>query len=136
MIVKTLDEIKGTDREVTPKSQNWTSFRFLLKNEGMGFTFHETKIRPGTETHIHYKNHLEAVYCVAGKGEIETIKDGKIYPIQDGTMYALNEHDEHYLRAQEELRLICVFNPPVSGNEVHDADGVYSSEEDHIHNYL
>mgnify|MGYP001947326148 FL=1 len=40
-------------------------------------------------------------------------------------MYALNEHDEHYLRAKTDLRLICVFNPPLTGQEVHDEDGVY-----------
>lgn len=126
MIVKRLEEIKNTKREIRPENNNWVSYRFLLKKEGMGFSFHETRIHAGTETHIHYKNHLEAVYCVGGKGEIETVADGKVYPIVDGTMYALDKHDEHYLRAFEELRLICVFNPPLSGKEVHDKDGVYS----------
>lgn len=46
-------------------------------------------------------------------------------------MYALNEHDEHYLRGGKmPLRVICVFNPPVSGQEVHDADGVYPADLD------
>ena len=47
-------------------------------------------------------------------------------PIKDGTMYALNQHDEHYLRGgTEDMRLICVFNPPLTGNETHDEHGVY-----------
>lgn len=128
MIVRTLDEIIDTENDV--KAETWASRRFLLKKDGMGFSFHETTIYAGTETHIWYKNHLEAVYCVGGEGEIETIADGKVYPIKDGTMYALNEHDEHYLRAKTDLRLICVFNPPLTGQEVHDKDGVYPLLED------
>ena len=129
MIVRDVKEVIGTEREV--RTDNWMSRRVLLKSDGMGFSFHETTIFPGTETHIHYKNHLEAVWCVEGDGEIETIADGKKYAIKPGIVYALNEHDEHYLRGgKEPMRLICVFNPPVSGAEVHDADGVYPADLD------
>ena len=129
MIVRDVKDVIGTEREV--RTDNWLSRRVLLKSDGMGFSFHETTIFPGTETHIHYKNHLEAVWCVEGDGEIETIADGKKYAIKPGIVYALNEHDEHYLRGgKEPMRLICVFNPPVSGTEVHDADGVYPADLD------
>jgi L-ectoine synthase len=40
-------------------------------------------------------------------------------------LYALNGHERHHLRCSEEMRLICVFNPPLSGKEVHDKDGAY-----------
>lgn len=137
MFVRRLQEIKGTDREVHPDGhENWVSHRLLLKKDGMGFSFHDTRIHAGTETHIQYKNHLEAVYCVSGKGEIELITTGEVFPIEDGTMYALDEHDDHYLRAEKEMRLICVFNPPLNGDEVHDEDGVYPSDEEKIHTYL
>lgn len=129
MIVRNIDEIIGTENET--KAKTWTSRRMLLRKDKMGFSFHETIIYAGTETHIHYQNHLEAVYCVAGDGEIETIKDGKVYPIKDGTMYALNENDEHYLRGgTEDMRLICVFNPAVVGPETHDEEGVYPLLDD------
>ncbi|NGP43880.1 ectoine synthase [Bacillaceae bacterium SIJ1] len=123
MIVRHLQDIIGTENETT--AETWSSRRMLLKKDQMGFSFHDTVIYAGTETHIWYQNHLEAVYCVQGKGEIETVADGKVYPINDGTMYALNEHDEHYLRATEDMRLICVFNPPLTGRETHDENGVY-----------
>ena len=91
----------------------------------MGFSFHETTIFPGGRTHIHYKNHLEAVWCVEGDGSIQTIADGKTYALEPGVVYALNEHDEHWLcGGKEPLRVICVFNPPLTGQEVHDKDGV------------
>lgn len=124
MLVKSLNEIIGTENET--ESENWSSRRLLLNKDNMGFSLNDTIIRAGTETHIWYKNHLEAVYCIEGNGEIETVKDGKVYPIEAGTVYALDENDEHYLRGgTEDMRMICVFNPPLTGKETHDKDGVY-----------
>jgi L-ectoine synthase len=126
MIVRSLNEIIGTQRDVSDPEGNWVSRRLLLKEDGMGFSFHETIIFKGTETKIWYKNHLEAVYCVEGEGELETIPQKEIYPINPGTLYAMNKHDQHYLRATgSDLRLVCVFNPPLSGSEVHDEEGSY-----------
>lgn len=124
MIVRHIDEVKGTRFEV--EAENWTSYRFLLARDGMGFSMHETHIHPNTETRMWYKNHLEAVYCIEGEGEIEELASGKVHPIRPGTLYALNEHDEHKLRGGKRgLRLVCVFNPPVTGEETHDASGAY-----------
>lgn len=126
MIVRDIKNIIGTAKEVHAKDGQWTSRRMLLKDDKMGFSFHETIIRANTKTHIHYKNHLEAVYCVAGNGKIEDLKTGITHNIYDGVMYALNENDEHYLYGgSEDMRLICVFNPPLTGLENHDKDGVY-----------
>jgi L-ectoine synthase len=128
VIVRRLDEIRGTDREVS--AETWVSRRLFLRHEGMGFSLHDTLIKPGTETRMCYRNHLEAVYCVAGKGSIEVVATGEVFPIADGTAYALDKHDEHILRAETELRMVCVFNPPLSGREVHDASGAYPLVEE------
>ena len=125
MIIRKLSSIKGTENEVTPENGNWTSHRLLLKKDGMGFSMHDTLIRAGTTTRMWYKNHLEAVYCVAGKGEIEDLETGLKHVIEDGTLYALDKHDRHILRTETDLRLICVFNPPLTGREVHDDEGAY-----------
>jgi L-ectoine synthase len=131
MIVRHIDDIRGTDKEVHAPGGQWSCCRMLLKNDGMGFSFHETILKAGTKTHIHYQNHLEAVYCVAGNGRIEELANGRVHDISDGVMYALNKHDEHYLYGgSEDMRLICVFNPPLTGKEVHDENGVYPLVED------
>ncbi|MEZ4368005.1 MAG: ectoine synthase [Kofleriaceae bacterium] len=123
MIVRTIDSIRGTDREVS--AETWTSRRLLLADERMGFSLHETIIKAGTTTKMCYRNHLEAVYCVGGKGSIEDLGTGTVHAIEDGTVYALDKHDDHVLRADTELRLVCVFNPPLVGRETHDATGAY-----------
>ena len=128
MIVRTLEECRKSDRLVT--SETWDSTRMILRDDKMGFSFHITRIFAGTETHIWYKHHLESVYCIRGRGEVETIADGEVHPIEPGTVYILDKNDEHYLRAFEELEVACVFNPPLTGLEVHDEEGVYPAAEE------
>ncbi|GAB6260224.1 ectoine synthase [Photobacterium sp. CCB-ST2H9] len=131
MIVRTLDECRDSERRVVAENGNWESVRMLLRDDNMGFSFHITTIYANTDTHIHYKNHLESVYCVSGEGEIQTTADGKTYEIKPGTLYVLDKHDEHQLRANKGVDMVmaCVFNPPLTGMEVHDADGVYPAAE-------
>ena len=123
MIVRTLKDLEGTEREV--EGGNWESRRFLLAGDGTPFSMHDTVIRAGTETEMWYANHLEAVYCVGGRGSLENVEDGAVYPIEDGTLYALDGHERHILRAETDLRMVCVFTPPLVGAEVHDENGVY-----------
>jgi L-ectoine synthase len=123
MITRRLQDVEGTNREVD--SQNWTSRRLLLREDQMGFSLHDTIIRAGTSTEIHYQNHLEAVYCIEGKGVVHILETDRRYDIEAGTLYALDEHDRHLLIAETQMRMVCVFNPPVVGPEVHDDNGVY-----------
>ncbi len=129
MIVRKIEDIIGTEREV--KGEGWTSRRLLLKKDGMGFSFHETIIPAGATLRLWYKKHLEAVYCVAGNGSIEDLGTGETHAIEDGVLYALNNHDRHILRGgSADMRLICAFNPPVTGRETHDSDGSYELVEE------
>lgn len=123
MIVRKLEDIRGTDREV--RASTWISRRLFLRADRMGFSLHDTTMLAGTETRMCYRNHLEAVYCVGGKGTIEVVATGEVFPICDGTAYALDKHDEHILRAETDMRMVCVFNPPVVGAEIHDETGAY-----------
>ena len=128
MIVRTLQDARQTSRCV--KAENWESTRLLLKTDGMGFSFHITTLYAGTRTEMCYRNHLESVYCIAGRGELEDKTDGKRHSIQPGTMYALDKHDPHVLIAHTDLLMACVFNPPLVGAETHDASGAYPSNDE------
>ncbi len=123
MIVRTLQECENSERRV--RSETWQSVRMLLANDKMGFSFHITTIYAGTETPMHYQQHLESVYCISGKGRLVNRDDGKEFEIVPGTLYILDKHDRHTLFAEEELSLACVFNPPITGKEVHNSEGSY-----------
>ena len=94
-------------------------------DDGMGFSLHDTVMETGTETTMWYRNHLEAVYCIEGEGEIEDLATGERHVVTAGTMYALDDHDHHVMRVKQRMRMVCVFNPPCTGREVHDDEGVY-----------
>ena len=124
MIVRDFDDVVKAGNSVS--DAKWTSVRMLLADDNMGFSFHITILKAGSEHTFHYKNHFESVYCISGAGSIEDLATGEVHDIKPGVMYALNEHDHHTLKADEELVMACCFNPPVTGKEVHQADGSYA----------
>ena len=125
MIVRQLEKAEKSNRRIISPDGNWESTRLLLKDDNMGFSFHITTIYRGADFQMHYKNHLESVYCISGKGEVQNLETGETHPIFPGTIYMLDKNDKHVLRAFEEMKMACVFNPPLNGKEVHNADGAY-----------
>jgi L-ectoine synthase len=123
VIVKRLQDLVDTERDV--RAETWMSRRLLLAGDGMGFSLHDTVLYAGTETAMWYANHIEAVYCVGGEGELINDETGEVHELRDGVMYLLNGHEHHRVKAKTDLRMACVFNPPVTGREVHDENGVY-----------
>lgn len=125
MIVRTTEEITDTDRDVSAENGNWRSKRIVLGGDKVGFSFHETVIKAGTVNEFHYANHYEAVWLVEGTGKLVDLDNDKTYDLGPGSMYLLNGHERHRVEPDTEMRMLCVFNPPVTGREVHDENGVY-----------
>lgn len=106
---------------------NGKSYRMLTAKDQMGFTVCHTVVNAGSESNLQYRNHLEACYCISGRGRVLS-SDGKIaYELEPGAIYALDKNDPHTLIAEEgeDMHLISVFNPPLTGQEKHQlsADG-------------
>ena len=102
------------------------SNRILLADDGMGYTLTKTVIQPSAgRVFQQYKNHLESCYCVDGRATLTDAKTGEEHAVGPDVTYVLDEHDGHWFEAHEETTLICVFNPPLTGRETHDADGSY-----------
>lgn len=125
MLLTSLDAITGTDRDVS--GPGWKSRRLLLASDGMGYTMTDTVVHEGAALELEYKHHLEACYCIEGRGQITNLATGEVHDIKPFTLYALDQHDRHRLTALGgDMRLVCVFNPPLTGAEVHRADGSYA----------
>lgn len=123
MLIKTLADVRSSDRNI--KHNGWESSRLLLASDGMGFSFHITTLKAGGSWTFHYQHHVEAVFVISGTGTLDDLATGERHDLAPGTLYALNDHDRHTLTATTELVTACVFNPPVTGAEVHDATGAY-----------
>jgi len=130
MIVRSLEEITGTEREV--RGPTWTSRRLLLARDKVGFSLNDTVVHPGTEIKMWYANHVEAVYVLEGQGELVDDETGEKYRLEPGVMYLVDAHQRHTLRAHTRFRAVCVFDPPLTGREVHDENGTFPllTEED------
>ena len=122
MIVRTLSDIEGTERDV--RGEHWRAQRLLVRDDGLGFSLSETTVSAGAEMNLWYKHHLEACYCIEGEAEITERDTGVTHRISPGSVYS-PEHDRHTIRVISPLRLVCVFNPALTGHETHDADGSY-----------
>lgn len=55
------------------------------------------------------------------EGELKDLVNHKVHRLEAGTLYTLNAHERHIVRPKTDLRMVCVFNPPVTGQETHGA---------------
>lgn len=106
------------------------SNRILLDEDNMGYTLTKTVIEPGKKVFQHYKNHLESCYCVVGNATLTNAITGEEHHIGPDVTYVLDKNDPHWFEAHEQTILICVFNPPLTGREVHQEDGSYAAADD------
>jgi L-ectoine synthase len=121
MIITTLDSVAGTERDVA--GDGWRSRRLLLRRDGMGFSLHDTVVEAGADLEMQYRHHLEACYVIQGEAEITDLATGATHRLVPGSLYALDRHDRHRLRVLAELRVVCVFNPALTGTERHVGGG-------------
>lgn len=126
MIIRSLKDAENSGHFV-----EWgggTSHRLLTDADTMGFSICHTVVHPGTQAKLQYHRHLEACYCIAGHGQVIDIS-GKVHQIIPGTVYILDQNDAHTLcnDGDADFVLVSVFNPPLSGREIHDlSDDGYS----------
>ena len=127
MIVRTIDEIAGTERDVS--GDGWRSRRLIRRDDGVEHSVHYTEISAGAQLTIWFKHHYETNFCISGEGEVVDEATGQTHAIRPGTIYVLDQHDRHILRAHTHLVLACTFWPALSGDETHDADGSYAAPD-------
>jgi L-ectoine synthase len=124
MIVRTVDDLRkrGTLGE---NPGVWTSARYLLRDDGLGFSVTETTVARGQQQEMEDRNHVEANLITDGEGELTDLATGTVYPLSVGSMYCLDKHERHLLHAKTKLRIVCVFTPALVGDETHDQHGSY-----------
>jgi L-ectoine synthase len=117
------NQLEKTERDV--KFTGGNSLRGLIAADKMGFSVNKTYIPKGLPNRWCYKNHLEACYCIYGRGILTNLNTGIETVIVKDVMYVLDQHDDHTFQALQDTVLISIFNPPLIGNETHDENGNY-----------
>ena len=125
MFVRTLADVRASGHELMVADNSVRTARFLIAADGVGFSFSEFHQQAGAEARLWYKHHWEANYVLEGRGELEELATGRRWPLEPGTMYVVGPDDRHVMRATTDMRVVSIFNPPIMGDEDHDADGSY-----------
>lgn len=115
MIFRRVQELIGSEREA--RGDGWKSRRLILAGDGLPFSVHETTVAAGTRLHLSYTRHSETVYCIDGKASLTIGRGPGTLQIMPGTLYSAGIGDLHVLRAEEETRFLCIFEPALVGRE-------------------
>lgn len=113
------------ERVVKCPKGGFTSNRLVVEDDGMGYSMTKTVVHPGQPHRWHYRHHLETCYCVSGHGRLINEETGEAVSVSPDVTYVLDKHDPHTFEALAETVLICVFNPPLQGDELHGDDDSY-----------
>jgi L-ectoine synthase len=125
MWVSTPKSLCAAGWEKTSVTGTATLLRYLLDDDGLGFTWSDVMIHAGVENRLWYRHHWEANYVIAGSGTVTHEKTGEQVVLEPGTLYCVGPDDPHVLATQGGLHMASLFNPPLDGTELHDADGSY-----------
>ena len=99
--------------------------RLLLARDGAGFSVSDVTVTEAMDVVLQYRNHIEANIFLAGGGTVENLSTGEVHEVRAGVTYVVYPEDRHRVKLSAGTRLICVFNPPLEGNENHNEQGGY-----------
>ena len=123
MFIRTLEDVRGTDRCRVLLNGALHSARYLAAADGMGFSLHVNRSEPCPPMTLWYKNHWEANYVIRGEGLLEDLSSGQSWPMRAGVVYVVGPKHRHRFRADSELQAISIFNPPLLPDMDYDEDG-------------
>ena len=115
MYCRNIEDLIGSEREAM--GEGWKSRRFLLAEDGLPFSVHETSVAAGSLLRFKYRNHSETVYCLAGRATLTDINNNRVLSVRPGTLYVARIGDDHSLRIEEDTRFLCIFEPALIGQE-------------------
>lgn len=126
MFIRTLEDVRGTDRYKVLLNGALHSARYLVAADGMGFSLHVNRSKPCPPMPLWYKNHWEANYIISGVINVTDLTTQQTWKLGPGDLYQVGPNDRHYFEVVEEEHHLSIFCPALTGNETHDADGAYS----------
>lgn len=115
MIYQDSADLVGTKREVVNKA--YSSTRILLAEDNLGIGLHDVVINPGIKEMYGYDDRTEIAYCISGTATVVDLDTGQEQSVRPGMLWIAPLGSRFTITANEPLRLICVFDPPLEGTE-------------------
>jgi L-ectoine synthase len=115
MYCTSVNSVIGTARDAS--GEGWKSRRLLLASEGRPVSVHQTTVAAGSRLRFCYERHSETVYCIKGRATLTDKANGKTHSVGPGVLYSVTIGEDHQLDVEDECVFLCVFDPPLEGQE-------------------
>ncbi len=125
MFVKTIEDVCQAGMERTVAGGAAVSARYLTVDDNLGFSFSAVRLQAGGKADLWYKHHWEANLVLDGTLEVTDYATGDVHNMGPGGLYLVGPKDQHHVKALTDVHAVSVFDPPLTGKEVHDEDGSY-----------
>ena len=124
MFVKRLDDLRAAGEEKIVANGGARTVRVLCQRDELGFSLSDVHVAAGRSNDLWYKNHWEVNYVLDGRAKITDLKTDEVTSIDQWFLYVVGPDDPHRFEALTDVHVISLFDPPLTGEEVHNADGV------------
>ena len=96
------------------------------QNNGTGFSISLLTAQGPIDSTFQYRHHTEANLIIEGEMIVTDIEAAKTWTLGPGSSYTL-ANTKHNVKVAEGkmVKAISIFNPPLEGDEKHDAEGSY-----------
>lgn len=125
MCVKTIEDVRKAGMERTVAGGVAVAVRYLTVDDNLGFSMSAVRLKAGGEADLWYKHHWEANLVLDGTLEVTDYATGEVHTMGPGGLYLVGPGDRHHVKALTDVHAVSVFDPPLTGKEVHDEDGSY-----------
>ncbi len=108
-------EALGTARDV--RHRNYRTLRLLLAEDPSPVSVTDIVLEPGIQDTYGYADRTEIAYCISGEAIVVDLERGVEQRIRPGSLWIAPPGSRFSFEASEPTRLICVFDPPLQGDE-------------------
>jgi len=108
-------DLVGTDRDV--RHRNYRTTRLLLAQDAAPVSLTDITLEPDVEDVYGYPDRTEIAYCISGAAVVVDLDTGTRQDIRPGVLWVAPPGARFTFVASEPTRLICVFDPPLQGEE-------------------
>ncbi len=111
------DQVELVDGPRDVRHANYRTTRLLLAEDALSVGLTDVTLEPGIEDLYGYPDRTEIAYCISGRAVVVDISTGQRKDVTGGTLWVAPPGSRFTFCASEPTRLICVFDPPLVGDE-------------------
>ena len=125
MFVRTAEDVRAAGREQVIDDGHATVQHYVTQADGVGFSVHSVLLAAGSDLDLWYKHHWEANVVLKGSCDVTDRASGEVHSLGADDFYLVGPKDRHRFQARTDVHILSIFDPPITGTEVHDEEGTF-----------